>query len=249
MQFRGGIYLVRYALVALVVCATIRIVLCSSAYAGDNIWTYNGSAQWTAGGAWSLGRPPGENDNAFLDDGDSAAMPRIDGNAGGAAIANYDQNADGALSGDELKKAPALNAAIKRIDGNGDGNVTADEISSRIAAWQNSGIAITKVVAYVRQNQRPLAGAHVTLVPEEFLGPAVKSAEGTTDESGAAPLRISASPDEAGVHLGLYRIQVSKKGADGKETVPARFNAETSLGMEITADDPSSDRISIDLSR
>lgn len=177
------------------------------------------------------------------------AAPTIDRNAGQAALSKYDQNADGSLSGDELKKVPAIYAALKRIDSNSDGQVSADEISSRIAVWQNSGIAITKVVAYVRHNQRPLAGAQVTLVPEEFLGTAVKPAGGTTDQSGAAPLRISASPDEAGVHLGFYRIEVSKKDANGKEIIPARFNTETNLGVEISSDDPASDRISIDLSR
>jgi hypothetical protein len=177
------------------------------------------------------------------------AAPGIDGNAAKAAIAKYDQNSDGTLNAEELKKAPAINAALKRIDKNGNGKVSADEVSERIATWQKSGIAITKVVAYVRQNQRPLAGAEVTLVPEDFLGSAVKPAKGTTDESGAAPLRISASPDEAGVHLGFYRIRVSKKGPDGKELVPAHFNTESNLGAEISSDDPGSDRISIDLSR
>ncbi len=60
-------------------------------------------------------------------------------------------------------------------------------------------------------------------------------------------LAISSSPDEAGVHLGFFRIQVSKKKADGTETIAARYNTETELGVEITPEDPNSDRLTVDL--
>jgi hypothetical protein len=176
------------------------------------------------------------------------AAPGIDRNAGQAAITKYDANGDGALSGDELNKVPAFKASLKRLDSNGDGKVSPDEIAERVAAWRRSQLAITRVVANIRQNQRPLADAQVTLVPEDFLGPAVMPAQGSTDASGSAHLRISASPDEAGVHLGFYRVQVSKKTPDGKEMIPARYNTETELGVEITPDDPNADRITFDVS-
>jgi hypothetical protein len=36
-----------------------------------------------------------------------------------------------------------------------------------------------------------------------------------------------------GVPYGFYRIQVSRKDAEGKETIPARYNSETTLGQEV----------------
>ena len=44
-----------------------------------------------------------------------------------------------------------------------------------------------------------------------------------------------------GLPCGLYRITVSKKGADGKETLPTKFNTETTLGREVSADPRSGD--------
>lgn len=173
--------------------------------------------------------------------------PGINSNAGAAAMEAYDSNHDGALSGPELDKVPAIKANFKRADANGDGKVTPDEIDARIAAWHKSGLAVTKIFATVRQNKQPLADAHITMVPESFLGPNVKPATGTTDNNGLAFLTISAKPEEAGMHLGYYRIEVSKKRPDGTETIPERYNKNTELGAEITAEDNSAERITIDL--
>jgi hypothetical protein len=67
------------------------------------------------------------------------------------------------------------------------------------------------------------------------------------DTDGVAHIRISQSPDEAGVHLGYYRVVVSKKDAEGKETLPSSNNTETEIGIEVTPDDPSSSRMTIQL--
>ncbi len=97
------------------------------------------------------------------------AAPGIDRRAADAAISKYDADRDGAIGGAELDKVPALKKSLKRVDTNGDSKVTADEIDGRIAAWAKSGLAITKIVATVRQNQQPVADAQITLVPEDFL--------------------------------------------------------------------------------
>lgn len=173
--------------------------------------------------------------------------PGINGNAGAAALEAYDSDHDGALSGPELDKVPAIKANLKRADVNGDGKVTSDEIDARIAAWHKSGLAVTKIFATVRQNKLPLADAHVTMLPESFLGPNIKPASGTTNASGITFLAISAKPEEAGMHLGYYRIEVSKKRPDGTESIPDRYNKNTELGAEITAEDNSAERITIDL--
>jgi hypothetical protein len=174
--------------------------------------------------------------------------PKIDSGAAAAAVSKYDANTDGAIAGDELNKVPALKATLKRVDKNGDGKITADEVAERIATWQKSGIGLTRAVAWVRQGGQPVANVEVTFVPEEFLGPNLKPAHGITDSSGAAHVRISDKPDERGIPLGYFRVQLSKKGTDGKESLPARFNTETEFGAEITPEDPALDRISFDIS-
>lgn len=162
--------------------------------------------------------------------------PGIPAEAGQEAVSKYDANGNSAIDGDELAKIPALKASLKLVDVNGDGQVSAEEINERIEAWKKSQLAITRVVANVRRDGRPLSGATVTIVPEPFLGPSVKAAKGTTDASGLASLQISKDPDERGVHLGYYRVEVTKAGPDGKEQIPARFNSETGLGVEISGD-------------
>ncbi len=162
--------------------------------------------------------------------------PGIPAEAGQEAVTKYDANGNGAIDGDELSKVPALKATLARVDKNGDGQVSAEEVDERIAAWQKSKLAITRSIVTVRRNGRPLAGATITIVPESFLGPSVKSATGITDATGSASLQISSNPDERGVHLGFYRVKVTKPDAGGKEQIPARFNSETTLGAEIIGD-------------
>ena len=48
------------------------------------------------------------------------------------------------------------------------------------------------------------------------------------------PLRTK---DKPGVHLGLYKVLVSKV-IDGKETIPAKFNTATTIGIEVAPTAP-----------
>src|SRR5690606_15510952 len=91
----------------------------------------------------------------------------------------------------------------------------------------------------VMQSGKPVANAEVTFVPESFLGPGIKQAQATTDSDGGAHMKISDDPDESGVHLGYYRVEVSKKQPRGKETLPASNNSKTKHGVEVAPDDPS----------
>ena len=172
--------------------------------------------------------------------------PKIDSGAAATAVAKYDANNSGSIEGDELVKVPALKTSLKRVDKNGDGKVTADEIDERIQRWH--GLALGLALATVRQNGQPVPDAEVTLVPEEFLGANLKAARGTTDSTGRCNIRISADPDERGVHMGYYRVQISKKSPDGKETIPARYNSETELGVEVSPNDPALDHLTFDVS-
>lgn len=173
--------------------------------------------------------------------------PGIPDEAGQEAVTNYDANGNGAIDGDELGKVPALKVTLKRVDKNGDGQVTADEINERINAWRKSQVALSTFMLTVNRDGRPLSGATVTFVPEPFLGSSVKAAKGETRDSGSTRIEISRDPDESGVHLGYYRIEVSKLDPSGKELLPARFNAQTELGAEICRDDPNADKLTIDL--
>ena len=164
--------------------------------------------------------------------------PAVDSAASEAAITEYDGDGDGAIGGQELTQVPALKSALQQIDSNGDGQITADEIKARIGAWRDSRIALTQLLLSVRLDGRPLPGAQVTIVPEKFLGPAVKPAQGKTDERGMVNLKISDERDESGVHLGFYRIEVSKKSGE-KETIPERYNSQSILGIEVAPDNPS----------
>jgi hypothetical protein len=151
-----------------------------------------------------------------------------------AALAEYDANQDGALDAKELERCPALRSALKRIDKNNDGRLTADEIADRLTFLRQEGM-LTGISVEVTLDGRPLSGATVTLVPEKFMGPSSKPASAVTDEIGAGVLK-GEGPSEEAVPLGYYRVEVSKKNAQGQEMIPARYNTNTVLGQEIAPD-------------
>jgi len=166
--------------------------------------------------------------------------PTIDASdAGEAAMAEYDTNQDGAVAGDELKKAPGLNGAMKNLDLDTDGRITADEVTARINEWKNTKISIMSYRMSVMRNGQPLPGATVTLEPENFLGEAVKPATGKTGKHGSADLTIAEAdrpePTIIGCHCGLYKVRISRM-ANGKEIIPAKYNTETILGCEVAQD-------------
>ncbi|MCS7306272.1 MAG: hypothetical protein NZ602_14335 [Thermoguttaceae bacterium] len=163
--------------------------------------------------------------------------PSIDaGSAGREAIRQYDTNADGLVKGEELDKAPSLKAALKKLDKNGDGGVDASEVTARIRQWQESKVGKMGVSCIVTFNKRPLAGAKVTFEPEKFLGANMKICVGTTDDHGAASLIEEASSDGLpGCPPGLYLVRISKQEG-GKELLPAKYNSQTILGVEIALD-------------
>jgi hypothetical protein len=152
--------------------------------------------------------------------------------AGAAAIAEYDANHDGVISGRELDKCPALKRAAARIDPQGTGKLTADSIAARIKCWQASRLATLSVLIVVRLDGQPLAGANVTAEPEKFLGATVAAAKGVSDSAGNAPM---ARADKPGMNCGFYKIRVSKM-VNGQESVPARYNKDTELGIEVAID-------------
>ena len=108
----------------------------------------------------------------------------------------------------EYLKAPAL--AVRKLD--------------RSIPWERAAVI------------EPLAGAEVSLIPEECFAGALQPASGTTDESGIAVLSIDAAflPADAksvqGVQQGLFRIEIDHPEVE----IPAKYNTNTRLGKEVS---------------
>ena len=159
--------------------------------------------------------------------------------AASAAMQKYDTNKDGFLDAKELEKAPALQSALKEIDTNSDGKISADEIAARITSWQDSKLGMTTLLTRISLDGQALEGATVTFVPEEFLGNDIQKAVGTTGKNGTTMMSIEhpQTPGLRGVQPGLYRVEVSKM-VGGKESIPAKYNTATTLGVEVAQGSP-----------
>jgi hypothetical protein len=157
------------------------------------------------------------------------------------AMELFDKDGDGFIAGAELDATPGIKAAMKTIDGNSDGKVAADEIVARIEAWETRGLGLMDCACKITLDGRPLDGATVTFEPEPFLSDVSMEAVGNVS-GGVASLTI---PKEkrvpadapAGMRVGLYRVRVSKLVNDA-ETIPAKYNVETILGQQVSADEP-----------
>ena len=155
-------------------------------------------------------------------------------------MAEYDADGDGILSASEVDHAPGIEFAKDRIDGDQDGSVTAAELRDFIQQrWVDADAGIVRVAVEVYHRRRPLEGATVTLEPEPFLQDVLKGASGETDSEGYAPLALAPEdiPHEnvrSGVPPGLYLVRISKE-VNGKELLPAKYNTETTLGIEVAS--------------
>lgn len=167
---------------------------------------------------------------------DRVPAPDINPSSAAAqAIAMYDTNKDGAISGDELNKVPALKSAIKRYS-NGDGKVTAETITAELEKIKESKVGIITLLTRVSLDGAKLEGATVTLDPEPFMGGAISPASGVTNAEGTASLAIDPQDRlKRGVNPGLYKVRITKL-VGGKETIPARYNKDTELGVEVAQD-------------
>ena len=158
------------------------------------------------------------------------------GGAASQAMELYDADGDGKLSGAELDKASGIKAAINQVDKDGDGAVSEDEIEDRINEWKSSKIGLTSFRCKVKLDGRPLIGAKITYEPEPIFDGALKPGFGTTDGNGIAnptlPEADRPNPLFEGMPVGFYKVKVSLE-ANGKETVPAKYNTETILGQEV----------------
>jgi hypothetical protein len=146
----------------------------------------------------------------------------------------YDANHDGFLDPAELEKVPGLKAALKEVDTDHDGKISQPEIAARIKSWADSKIGRVQVTYRVMHGGKPLAGATVLFKPEPFLGGAIQSGSGTTSAWGVGVISSAnaATPAVRGLSPGFYRIEITKSG----ESIPAKYNSETTLGVEAAGD-------------
>ena len=177
--------------------------------------------------------------------GGPAAIPAPDirpKQASSKAFELHDEDDDGILSSKELEASPGLAYAAERADDDGDGGLSKSEIEAMVEAWREESVGLMTLRCNVTVGRRALAGATITLEPEPFLEGKIEPAFGLTDEFGDAYLTVPKEkrpvPDSPpGVQLGIYRVKISKK-ENGRETISAKYNSETTLGQEVAFGDP-----------
>jgi hypothetical protein len=123
------------------------------------------------------------------------------------AIEQLDTNSDSTIDADEAKKAPGLAAGLARIDMNGDRQMSAEEIGSRIELYKKLGTGLISQSFVVLVNGRPLPGARVDFVPEEFLGGVIKTATGEADSSGLV-IPQTIEQNIPAMQVGFYQVKV-----------------------------------------
>ena len=156
-----------------------------------------------------------------------------------AAMQQYDTNGDRFLDLDELVASPGLLDALFESDLNADKKISLEELGVRLENMYGRGISILSVDCKVTLKGRPLKGASVLFVPEEFLGKGTTMpAEGTTNEVGLAVIAIPAEKLPEGlrkykkVQAGMYRVEITHPTVK----IPARYNTNTELGFEVHPD-------------
>jgi hypothetical protein len=149
------------------------------------------------------------------------------------ALSQYDANHDGYLDAKELERCPSLKNSLEAMDKSGDKRLSADEIAEHIRMYVEGEVALVQVGCHVTLDNRPLEGATVTYVPEKFMGSSIKSATGVSNSRGSVTL-VAEGEKLPGVQPGFYRVEVSRKSASGQETIAARYNQNTTLGIEVS---------------
>ena len=152
------------------------------------------------------------------------------------AMAEFDSDGSGSLSQSELESCPAIGTALDRFDFDGNGEVSAEEIEQRMEEWIEKKSASIPITLKVTLDGKGLGDAQVDFIPMDMMGEAGFAGSGLTEPSGMA--RISPNLDEApeaykrmkGIPPGLYSIKVSHP----EQSIPAKYNEETILGVEVS---------------
>jgi hypothetical protein len=156
--------------------------------------------------------------------------------AAAAAITACDKNGDRQIDLGEAAACPGLRGAMDRVDTDVDGKMSSNEIANRIDYYASALTTIFNGGVEIKLNGEPLVGAEVVFEHEPFLGAGEHVYRGTTDDHGRVDLQGGDS-EFPGIHIGMYRVRISKM-QDGKETLPPKYNQETTLGCEVADDIP-----------
>lgn len=154
------------------------------------------------------------------------------------AIDQYDQNGDGKLQSDEWTKCPSIAGSIAIYDTNADTVLDESELAAGIGRWQTGTLGARPLPIQVRYGSRPLVDAEVKLIPEDFFEGAIKPASGKTTQGGRGFLGVareelpSNAPNMPLVQPGLYRVEITHPSI----RIPAKYNSESSLGLEVADD-------------
>lgn len=151
-----------------------------------------------------------------------------------AAMSEYDKNNDGMLDEQELERCPALKNSCADLDKDGDKAVSKGELEACLGEFARTKIGLITIRCEVTRGGQPLPNAEVKFVPEKFHGTSISQAVGKSDEQGAVELRCEGNA-YPGLSLGFYRVEISLKDENGQETIPASFNAQTTLGQQVNS--------------
>jgi len=142
-----------------------------------------------------------------------------------------DPAAVSAAAAANLDKLPAIVFSRVVLDTDKDKKVSQAELLKWLEEVRDSKVAITNISVQVSHKGKPLANAEVKLVPEACMGGAIKEASGKTDQSGISMVTIPGG-EYPGVNCGLYRVEITGNGNDGKP-LAAKYNAQSTLGVAV----------------
>ena len=162
-----------------------------------------------------------------------------------AILDRADANGDGGIDAAEAARVPALKQASADLDRDGDKRLSREELLGWLNEIRQSRVAINPLGLTVTHRGKPLSNAQVRLVPEDFLGAGIQPAAGTTDAGGLVRPVMNGS-QHPGVNCGLYKIEISGQGTDGRP-LPARFNTATTVGLAVGGEIPRSGVVTIAL--
>ena len=144
------------------------------------------------------------------------------------ALTEFDKNQDSVIDAEELKDSPSLSYSMVAIDRNENGELERDELMARFETYVKRKIGLRQQQILVKKKGRPLANVNVELVPAPLMEGLIVTAKGQTGPSGYAMLKSENAPAPA-AQVGFYRAKVTSD----KQKIDAKFNTETTLGVEI----------------
>jgi hypothetical protein len=161
--------------------------------------------------------------------------------AGLAMVAQLDSNGDGLLAAEEMSAMPALANSFDLFDLEADREVSVADAARRFQLWASVPGGSMPLECRVQIKGKPLQGAIVRLVPEEFLGGSLPEATGTTDAQGMAEVTSVGADTETspGVRYGFYKVEITHPS----KKIPSRYNTKTELGQEVAPESRATDGV------